>query len=35
MSTDIELDSQWDYDIDVKIENMEFDNDSVWVVPYE
>jgi len=33
--TDIELDSQDDYDLDIKIANEEFENDSVWISPYE
>ena len=32
MSTEIELDSQWDYEQDLL---MEFEEDSVWVMPYE
>lgn len=30
--TEIELDSQWDYEEDLL---MEFEEDSVWVMPYE
>lgn len=32
MSTNTELDSQWDYEQDLLID---YEEDSVWVMPYE
>lgn len=32
MSTNIELDSQWDFEEDLLID---YEEDSVWVMPYE
>jgi hypothetical protein len=33
--TEIELDSQSDYDLDIIIDKETFEEDSVWVMPYE
>jgi len=33
--TDTELDSQTDYDLDIIIEKETYEDDSVWVMPYE
>lgn len=33
--TDIEIETQWDYDMDVKIDKEQYELDSVWLYPNE